>query len=225
MADRTQRLNRPQVDLNLRGLLDLHRKEIMLSLNCHAIGRVQKFNAERQTIEATIQYTRTYFQATDNGQFEQRQRNYPVLLDVPLLVMGGGGAHLTMPIKGGEDCLILFNDKDMDNWFAGAVNKPVASGRLHSFADGIAIVGLHSLANSIADYDPDRAVLRGAGGASVGVDEKVQIKNAATSLLVVINGLIDILSTAFGVSNACPNTAAITALNAHKLVVQGLLES
>ena len=217
-------LNRVQNELNLRGLLDLHRKEIFLGMNCHGIARVSSFNAEKQTLQGSMVYSQTFYKVVKGGKYVPVLVDYPVLIDVPVFVLSGGNGALTMPIKAGDEALICFNDRDIDNWFAGASAGSPKTARLHSFADGIAIVGLRSAQRSIEDYDPDRVELRhGAMLVSLS-EEKIKIQNAATSLLTVIDGLITILATAFGVANASPNSAAVAALNAHKLVVQELLE-
>jgi hypothetical protein len=68
---------------------------------------------------------------------------YPVLVDCPYFVLQGGGAYIDMPISAGDYCLVLFNDRDIDNWWSTANVADPASTRKHSFSDAIALVGLN----------------------------------------------------------------------------------
>lgn len=139
----------------LKDLLALHKKSIFLGLNCHAVATVQSFNATNQTANATINYKRTYFQPDVNGVYQPVLKDYPQLVDCPVMFLGGGGAALTFPVAQGDECLVLFNDRDLDNWFAGSSNSPVATPRLHSFSDAIILVGLRSQANAIQGFSTE----------------------------------------------------------------------
>lgn len=218
-----------KADPNLRDLLDIHTKEVMLAMNCHAIARVQSFDSAKQTITATINYKKTIFQKSANDKYEAVLIDYPILLDVPVVVMGGGAFRLTFPIQKGDDCLILFNDRSIDNWFKSGQVVGVSSPRLHSLSDGIAIVGLNSLQSSIDNYDMTRAMLRN-GETMVGISETlVKIANNTTTLMTALANLIDAVENIV-TTNCVPgspvalNPASIAALEVVKTELQGLLE-
>lgn len=184
-------MSSPQIPFNfipteprLSDALALLRKDVMLSLNCHAIGTIQDFDITDQTATATINYPKTYFEPDEQGIYQPVLVNYPVLLDCPAIVLGGGSGALTFPIQKGDECLVLFNDRDLDNWFQGGTGAAVATPRLHSFSDALILVGLRSLPNVLSKYDPKRAALRG-GAAVVGANtanNKVLISNATPSV-------------------------------------------
>ena len=69
--------------------------------------------------------------------------SYPLLVDCPCFILQGGGAFIEMPIQKGDECIILFNDRDIDNWFNGTTKEP-NSNRKHTLSDGIAIVGINN---------------------------------------------------------------------------------
>lgn len=175
-------------DPELADVLNIWAKNLKLGLNCHHIGTVQAFNAVFQTVQATINYTRVYFTLDDKtNTYVQNNPTYPLLVDVPVISLSGGTGGVTLPISAGDQCLVLFNDRDMDNWWSGQPGGPPATGRLHSIADAIAIVGLFPKispsATKLAFYDPQRAVVRGGAGV-VGVNTsngKVLITNTAPS--------------------------------------------
>lgn len=232
----------PKPNLNfsnpeLKNVLDMLKKDIFQTLNCHALGTIVSFNPTKQTVRVKINYKKTFYEPVGNGSLRYAAKNidYPILADVPIIVISGGSANLTMPIKPGDSCLILFSDRDIDNWHTTGDIVPLGSARMHSISDGIALVGLNSIVDSIESYDTDRAVLRN-GTAMVGVGESlIKISNDVTTLKSVINNLIDIiitLTTAMSAATpgsvvatiAVPSGAATTSLTAHKTVVGTLLE-
>lgn len=181
----------------LKDLLDSLKRDIFLTLNCHTIATIQKFeyptnlngtDYPHPTVQATINYART----TTDAQGNQSSLNYPILVNLPVLNLCGGTTALTFPIAIGDQALILFNDRDLDNWFAGARSGQVNSPRLHHFSDGIALVGL----NTLSSYDTVRALLT-TGLLSVGINpsnNKVLITNDGTS--TTLNTLLQNLITA-----------------------------
>lgn len=191
-------MTNPNIQLNLTpneptlsDLLNLLKKEIFFDLNCHHLATIQSFNSAQQTVTATINYTKTEFQLNENTKlYVPIQFSYPLLVDMPVIVLGGGNAHLTFPITKGDQALILFNDRSIDNWFQSGQVGPVSSSAAHAFSDGIALVGLNSLGTSITNYDAVRAVLRnGTTGIGIGT---TQLK-----LYNQVNGNIGASFTAF----------------------------
>lgn len=151
----------PTSDLTLKDVLNNLKRDVMLSLNCHHIGTIESFNASTQTVSVSIAYTRTIFTFNPaTNQYLPTQVNYPLLSDVPVISLGGGPTCLTMPIAKGDQCLVLFNDRDLNNWFQGVLNTSVQSPRAHSLSDGLALVGLYTSSNQLTDYDTARAMLR-----------------------------------------------------------------
>lgn len=186
-------------------VLNLFKKQIFLDLNSHHLATIQSFDPDNQTVTATINYKKTDFQFDPvTGLYNQVLVPYPLLADVPVIVLGGASAKLTFPIAQGDECILLFNDRDIDNWFQSGQVSGNATGRLHSFADGVALVGLNSLNNLIQDYDPDRTVLRN-GNAGVGVGlEKIKIFNEITTLNTLLQNILTKLE------NLATAAAAIT---------------
>lgn len=189
MANSSTGTNQFPSNPELSDLLKLFKKQLMLDFSCAHLATIQEFDGEKKTCRATINYKRTYQKRQSDGTYSPTLIDFPILADVPIVVMRGGNASLQMPIAVGDQALILFNDRDIDNWFAGKSNGDVATNRLHSISDGIALVGLINLSQTDV-YDPDRAVLKN-GDASVGVSaSKIQIKNASKNLETILNSLI-----------------------------------
>lgn len=189
-------------EVSIADLLKLLKKEIFFDLNCHHLATIESFDSDMQTVTATVNYTKTFFEPDEQGLYQPIQISYPLMVDVPVIVLGGGGARLTFPIAQGDQCLVLFNDRNIDNWFQSGQVGPVANSRAHSFADGFALIGPNSKASLIADYDAIRTVLRN-GNAGVGVSlEKIKIFNEITTLNTLLQSILSQLQT---LATACSN--------------------
>lgn len=187
-------LNLNTANPGLKDLLNAFKIDTQLSINCHAVATIQSITTNDANgllvVSATINYSRTYFDRQPNGTYQAKLVDYPQLVDCPLVVLGGGSTALTFPVSKGDQCLILFNDRDLNNWFAGASSGPVASARLHSFTDAIALVGFQK----ITSYDDTHALLTN-GEAEVGVpadpaSTQVRIANSTTTLNTLLGDLI-----------------------------------
>lgn len=191
--------NKVPCDVSLTDVLNLWKKDVMLSLNCHAIATITAFDTTNQTVQAQINYAKTYSTVDPlTGVYISTQVNYPALVDCPAIVLGAGKSSLTFPIQKGDQALILFNDRDMDNWFAGATGGSPATSRLHSLSDGIALVGL----NRLSDYDTTRVALNNDKAHVALGPELVKIYNEVTTLKTILNNLI----TAIGAMTVSPGS-------------------
>lgn len=186
----------------------------MLNLNSHHIGTVQSFDESLQTATVTVNYPKTYFQLNKNsttGLYQPVQVIYPLIVDAPVICLGGNAAALTFPIVQGDECLILFNDRDLNNWFQGGAGAAVATPRLHSFSDAIILVGVRSLARVLQNYDPTRAVLRN-GTAMVGVGTSlVKIANGSTTLKTLMGSVSGLTKVIQDLASAITPTTGLSA--------------
>lgn len=94
--------------------------------------------------------------------------NLPVCIDVPVLFPGGGDYFLTFPVSPGDECILLFSERAIDLWFFQGEVSPPAEYRLHDLSDGMALVGLNSRPNVLANFNTSAAELRHrTGGARI----------------------------------------------------------
>jgi hypothetical protein len=85
----------------------------------------------------------------------------PLLGDVPVVFPCGGGFTLTHPIKGGDECLIVFTSRCLDGWWDSGESSAPPDTRMHDLSDGIAIVGPRSQAGKLdPPVDPKNVQLR-----------------------------------------------------------------
>lgn len=202
----------PVVEPDLLTLMELKIRDTLTSLNCHQVGTIQSFDAAKQT--ATVNLNVKLLVA---GSVKE----YPLLVDVPVFVLGGGDRVVTVPIRKGDTCLVLFNDRDMDNWFATGAPAIPSSRRLHDLSDGLALVGFRSVANPVANYSTQDIEVRN-GQSKIAVGELLLLKNTVTDLLTVMNAVVTALNSLNGVKLGGDASAAIILAQTQ---IQSLLKS
>lgn len=181
--------------INLKQLLDEVARGIMLRLNAHAIGQIVSFDPVKQKAQVRVVYVKTFARIDSKGERSITHKEYPILSDAPVIFMGGGTANLTMPVSPGDTCVLLFNDRDIDNFITSGQITPVNSNRLHDLNDAMVLVGVRPFTNPIQNFDTARAVLRNKN-AQVGVgQDKIKLANQITNLHAILSDLISALKT------------------------------
>lgn len=142
---------------DLRLFVDKRIKEALTLYNFISLGTIETFDSENQTANVSINFLRSIKGGQSDGKSLlgtpiDRKLPYSVLIKVPIIILNGGGATLTFPISNGDTCLVFFCDKDFDNWFETGVIDIPNTERIHDISDGIALVGIYSLASSIESY-------------------------------------------------------------------------
>lgn len=220
------------VEPELGDVFSIFKQDLLSSLNCIKIGRIQTYDSVKHSAQVQILFKRVLPDLS--------VKSYPLLIDVPVVTLQGGGGALQLPIAAGDQCLLLFSDRRIDEWYQNGGEAAPASPRLHDMSDAIALVGLNAL-NSPLPATPTNKVtlsyqgqsvelgaatasLIATGGAEINLATLVEIKNSTTSLLILLSAFIDVLKT-LQVNGPIPLTAAsIAALEAFKLQFATLLE-
>jgi hypothetical protein len=121
----------------------------------------------------------------------------PLLQDVPVVTLGGGGWTLTFPIQVGDECLVIFTDTPLDVWLqnGGTGNAPISQ-RRHSLSDAVAIVGWRSTPRGLANYSTTSAQLRNDDG-TVMID-LMGGQVTVTAALITLDGSASVTTGATG---------------------------
>ncbi len=180
---------KPTVD----STLDRFKMEIFKELNCHKVGIIQSFDENKQTV--SIQLVDFINLFTVNGTLSQP---YTLLIHCPIIILKNKGGGLTTPIRKGDECLVFFNDTNLDNWQINGGQQQQATQRSHNITDAIAISGLHSYVNSIPNYNNaateiDFISTEGVRQANISLDTKIGIANATQNLKTLIDSLLNTL--------------------------------
>lgn len=97
-----------------------------------------------------------------NGQ----EITIPPLVDVPAQFPHAGGFCITVPIKAGDEGLVVFSSRCIDGWYAsGSQSKPLDN-RINDLSDGFFIVGCNSVPNKIPDFYNDGASMQTDDGST-----------------------------------------------------------
>lgn len=147
--------------------LDIQQDAIMSRLNCHNIGRILEFDPSTQLCTVELMQIK---------QFNDQAFIPAPITQVPLIILGAGNAHITMPNPVGTICLLLFLDRNMDSFLETGEQYMPETSRMHDFTDCVALTTFKTLVNPIENYDEDAISLLNEGV----IDEI----NHATSLKV-----------------------------------------
>lgn len=148
---------------DLSEVLDQSKAALRSTLNAINIGIIESFDAVTQTASIRLAIKQIQSTAPDGTRF---LIEHPVLLQCPVIFPSGGGYTLTFPISAGDECIVLFNDREIDNWFLnGGVQAPTSK-RSHDLSDAIAFVGLRSTPRLLDNVSTSTVQLRNDSGSN-----------------------------------------------------------
>lgn len=131
---------------NFNDVMAIAQDAIMARLNCHNIGRVIEFDSATQTCTVELMQIK---------QFNKQTFIPAPITQVPLIILGAGGGHITMPNPVGTICLLLFLDRNIDNFMETGEQYVPETARMHDFTDCVALTTFTTLANPLQDYDEE----------------------------------------------------------------------
>ena len=134
---------------------------IMSRLRVSEPGIIQSFDEEKQTVTVKLSIREKV-----NNHGVQEWEEIPLLVDVPVKLQRGGGYLVSLPFKAGDECLVVFGDKDMDGWWQSGGTQNWIKKRRHSLSDGYALPGVNSQTNTVSGYSTDSVQLRNEAGTS-----------------------------------------------------------
>lgn len=145
--------------LTLAEVVNVGLERLRKSIRVSMPGRIVDFDAAEQT--ATVKPL--LYDVTESEDGTEGSVSVDVIHRVPIHVAGGGGYASTFPIAKDDECLIVFGDRSLDNWFAKGGDQDPVDRRRHDLSDAIAIVGIRSNPSKLTDYDTSRAVVGNKG--------------------------------------------------------------
>lgn len=175
---------------DMQAVLDALKRLVKFEMNCVQIGVIQSFDTSTQL--ASIAIAMKQVVAVDaNGV--QTFQEYPLLLECPVMTLFGGDSFISMPIVSGDTCIVLFNDRDIDQWVnKGNGNYPTTA-RLHDISDAIAIVGIRNLVNPIPNYLGGGIRIYHSENASIDLTSEgvtINADNVTINGNVLVNGVL-----------------------------------
>ena len=136
------------------------RSDVMFNLRCCIPCIVQSYDPEKGTVECQPAVREKIINQNEENEY----RNLPLLLNVPVAFPSNSEYAVTFPLEKGDECLVLFSDLSIDNfWQKGNVQNPIED-RRHDLSDGIAIPCNMSLTK---ERRTDDGLLLSSSGASI----------------------------------------------------------
>lgn len=232
-------VERTQVSFN--DVMAIAQEAIMSRLNCHNIGRIIEFDSATQTCTVELMQIK---------QFNDQAFIPAPITQVPLIIYGSDNSYITLPNPVGSVCLLLFLDRNIDNFLETGEQYMPETSRMHDFTDAVALTTFKTLANPIENYDDNaitmyyktiinevlyEAVIKNAGNAinlkmtngdnysQINIASKIKIENNNQNLYTLIGNLITAINN-ITITNNAVSSASKTALNNVKTQFGELLE-
>lgn len=137
--------------------------EIMKNVNCARPGVIDSYDPVKQTVIVQVAQLKVTSILPDGTRILD---SFAPLAQLPVIFPGGGGFTLTFPIAKGDECLVLFNDRDLSAWKTTGAGQAPASPRLHDLTDGFALVGIRSFPRALSAPSTTSTQLRSDDGAT-----------------------------------------------------------
>lgn len=144
----------------------------------------------------------------------------PIINNVPVYFPSGGGASITLPVKKGDGCVLLFSERSLDRYLAQPLVKETETGdvRMHDISDAIAFVGVWPfLAPQAVGASDDTVRI------SIGVGNKVAIGGPTAELLDILSQTLQALATTTAGGFPLSSAAALALLKTQLDSIKGTL--
>ena len=117
---------------------------------------IESFDAGKQTVSVQPAITENI----QVGEEATKATKLPILTDIPICFPRAGGYSITLPIKKGDECLLVFADMCIDGWWQSGGVQDQMETRRHDLSDAFAIIGTTSQARKVAAYSTENMQIR-----------------------------------------------------------------
>jgi len=165
--------------------LDGHFDSRALDLHTCLPGKVLAYYSSDYTVDVQPMLKKRY--ASDDQVIEVRPIN-----KVPLVFPSMGSAHVRLPVAKGDEVLLVFSERSIDDWYESGSVEETQSKRHHDMTDAFAIPGGRSKVNKISSKGADTSleICNGSAWIEITAAGKIILKNSAVELLDIIDQLI-----------------------------------
>lgn len=140
-------------------------KKVNFNLRCCIPGVIQQYDPKTNTASIQPAIREEIVNEDNTVQY----MNLPILVNVPIIFPSCSIGSIKMLLKQGDECLVLFSDLSIDNfWKYANVQNPIEV-RRHDLSDGIAIPCVLS--------QPNTKQFNGTGVEITSGESKISITN------------------------------------------------
>lgn len=169
---------------------------------------VDSFNPATQTIECQIAIREKMIDDETGGRSDV---NVSKLVDVPVVFPHSQGYALTMPLKPGDEVLVVFADTCINSWWASGGIGNQEEVRRHDLSDAIAIPGPVSQPKVIPNYNPDTIQMRNqAGDTYLEINQQIVNLIAAGAINITAGGQLTIVAPTTDITSITTHNGDIT---------------
>lgn len=183
-------------------ILDSTKRETANELNCVRIGIVQAVYYDSLTVDVLITNKRTL---SINNDGTQEVENYPLIRANIVFC----NPYITNPIFAGDECVLLFNDREQESWFINGGINAEAHPRMHALTDAVAIFGIRSLPKMISILQDALHLFYKYQGSDIQIKEEEIITNTKKFTQNITN-TIEISTTTSNLTTTTNNINATT---------------
>lgn len=142
-------MNTKTPDIELIDVLERVQLKVKQDMNCIKVGKIKDFDSSSQTASVELIISKVIDISSDGTK---SVRKLPLLVEVPVFVLGGLDSYLQVPVVADSPCIVVFNDDDLDNWLVNDQTTPDTT-RKHDLSDAIAIIGIKNSTQERTDFD------------------------------------------------------------------------
>lgn len=103
--------------------------EVMNEMHTAMPGKIVSYSNGKVSVRPSLRFK------TPKGKYMQ----YPVIANVPIVVSHGGNASIAVPVKSGDDCLIIVSEQSLNEWLTGVEDDTYLK---YDLSNAICIPGL-----------------------------------------------------------------------------------
>ena len=119
----------------------------------------------------------------------------PVITDVTVLTYRTTEVFISLPIKAGDLCMLVFAERSIDRWLSEGGSVDPQDSRKFDLSDAVAYPGLYPHTMPV-EADADNIVMKnGDSMLSILPDGKYKIENNSNELIDLLSQVVDLLST------------------------------
>jgi hypothetical protein len=131
-------------------------KLIGSELNCVAVGTIESYEHDKQRAKVKVSLKKPI--RNEDGT-ETEAESVPVIPNVPVLTLGGGGYFAHFPLQQGDQVLVLYADRSLDMWKEKGGEVDPAFTHTHEVTDAIAIPGVRAWSEALSGTNANNLVI------------------------------------------------------------------
>jgi hypothetical protein len=116
-------------------MLNMVIERILSKVNTSLPAKITKYDYTKQ--KASVQPLIDYI------SLEGKEIKLPIINSVPVIFQSSGGASMTFPVKEGDNVLLLFCQRSLENWLKDGQQRVPDDPRIYDLTDAVAITGLN----------------------------------------------------------------------------------